>query len=84
MCFNRAFIITQSRKYNKSVFASGCFKTSCLPFVEIVDFGRICGGRERDSEKTAHVGRITKIVDYIRIVFGLPYNYKPNLSLKMI
>ena len=48
-----------------------------------VDFGRICGGRERDSEKTAHVGGITKIVGYIRIVFGLPYNYKPNLSLKM-
>ena len=42
------------------------------------------GGRESDSEKTARVGRITKIVGYIRIVFGLPYNYKPNLSLKMI
>ena len=49
-----------------------------------VDFGRIFGGRERDSENTAHVGRITKIVDCIRIVFGLRYNYKPNLSLKMI
>ena len=49
-----------------------------------VDFGRIWGGRERDSENAAHVGRITKIVDCIRIVFGLPYNYKPNLSLKMI
>ena len=63
------------------------FKTSCtLPLVEIlnVEIGRICGGREGDSEKTAHVGRITKIVDYIRIVFGLPYNYKPNLSLKVI
>ena len=39
-----------------------------------VDFGRICEGRERESEKTAHVGRITKIVGYIRIVFGLPSN----------
>ena len=68
------------------MFASGCFKTSCLLFVEIlnVDIGRICGGRERDSEKTAHGGRITKIVDCIRIVFGFPYNYKPNLSLRMI
>ena len=35
------------------------------------------GGREI-AKKTAHVGRITKIVDCIRIVFGLPYNYKPN------
>ena len=56
--------------------ASRRLAASCLPFVEImldnVDFGRICGGRERDSEKTAHVGRITKIVDCIRIVFGLP------------
>ena len=47
------------------MFASGCLKTSCLPFMtdrwDIVDFGKICGGRERDSEKTAHVGRITKI-----------------------
>ena len=41
------------------------------------------GGREI-ANKTAHVGRITKIVDCIRIVFGLPNNYKPNLSLKMI
>ena len=24
------------------------------------------------------------MVGYIRIVFGLPYNYKPDLSLKMI
>ena len=38
------------------------------------------GGRET----TAHVARITKMVGYIRIVFGLPYNYKPDLSLKMI
>ena len=69
------------------MFASGCFKTSCfIPFVEVlnVDIGRICGGRERDSEKTAHGGRITKIVDCIRIEFALPYNYKPNLSLRMI
>ena len=84
------FVSTELRaeKYNKSVFASGCFKTSCLPFRTVrrdnVDFGRICGGRERDSETTAHVGRITKMVGYIRIVFGLPYNYKLNLSLKMI
>ena len=28
----------------------------------------------------AHVGRIRKMVHCIRIVFGLPYNYKPNLS----
>ena len=41
-----------------------------------VDFGRICEGRERESEKTAHVGRITKIVGYIRIVFGLPSNWR--------
>ena len=33
------------------------------------------GGRERNSKKTAHVGRIIKIVDCIQIVFGLPYNY---------
>ena len=32
------------------------------------------GGREI-AKKTAQVGRITKIVGYIRIVFGLPYNY---------
>ena len=50
-----------------------------------IDFGRICLGiREIESEKTAHVGRITKIAHCIWIVFGLPYNYKPNLSLKMI
>ena len=42
------------------------------------------GGRERDSETSAHVGRITKMIGYIRIVFGLAYNYKPYLSLKMI
>ena len=55
------------------MFASGCFKTSCLPFMTVrwdnVDFGRICGGKERDSETTAHVGRITKMVGYVRIVF---------------
>ena len=39
------------------------------------------GGREI-AKKTAHVGRIIKLVDCIRIVFGLPYNYKPYLSLK--
>ena len=49
-----------------------------------VDISKICGGRERQSWKTAHVGRITKIVHGIRIAFGLPYNYKPVLSLKMI
>ena len=67
------------------MFASGCFETSCLPFVEIldVDIGGICGGREIE-EKTAHGVRITKIVDCIRIVFGLPYNYKPNLSLRLL
>ena len=42
------------------------------------------GERERESEKTAHVGMITEIVDCIRIVFGWPHNYTPNLSLKMI
>ena len=66
------------------MFASGCFKTSCCVLFTVrwdnVDFHRICGGRERDSEKTAHLGRITKIVDCIQIVFGLSYNYKPNLS----
>ena len=37
ICVNRAIIIThRAEKYNmKSVFASGCFKTSCLPFVVI-------------------------------------------------
>ena len=82
ICFNRAFIKNITKK---SMFASGCFKTSCCVLCTVrwdnVDFGRICGGRKRDS---AHVGRITKIVDCIWIVFGLPYNYKPNLSLKMI
>ena len=34
------------------------------------------GGRERErAKKTAHVGRITKTADCIRIVFDLPYNY---------
>ena len=41
------------------------------------------GGREI-AKTSAHVGRITKMIGYIRIVFGLPYNYKPDLSLKMI
>ena len=64
------------------MFASGCFKMSCCVLFTVhwdnVDFGRICRGRERDtcSEKTAHVGTITKIVDCIRIVSGLPFNYK--------
>ena len=53
-------------------------------FKIVKEYEPCCGGRERESEKTAHVGMITKIVDCIRIVFGLPYNYKPNLSLKMI
>ena len=67
----------------KSVFASGCF--NCLPFVEIMLIlaESAEGGREI-AKKTAHVGRITKIVDCIRIELGFPYNYKPNLSLKMI
>ena len=48
----------------------------------IYHIGRICGERERDAvRKTARGGSITKIVDCIRIVFGLPNNYKPNLSL---
>ena len=65
--------------------ASRRLVTSCLPFVEInVHIGRIYGGRERENENIALVGRITKIVECIRIVFGLRYNYKPNLSLKMI
>ena len=33
-------------------------------------------------KKTAYVSWITKIADCIQIVCGLPYNYKPNLSLK--
>ena len=49
-----------------------------------VDIRRICGGRERDSEKKSHGGWITNIVDCIRIVFGLPFNHKPNVSLRMI
>ena len=35
-------------------YTSDCFKSSCLPFVEILNVDisyRICGGRERDSEK---------------------------------
>ena len=32
------------------------------------------GGSEV-AKKTVHVGRITKIVDCIRIVFDLPYNF---------
>ena len=40
--------------------------------------------REREIAKNSPRGRITKIVDCIRIVFGLPYNYKPNLSVRMI
>ena len=66
----------------------------CLPRVALipelftvgrdnVDIGRICGGRERESEKTIP-RRITKIVHCIRIVFGLPYNYKQDLLLKVI
>ena len=60
----------------KSVFASGCF--NCLPFVEIMLILTESGEGERGGEskknKIAHVGRITDIVDCIRIVFGLPYN----------
>ena len=41
-------------------------------------------GGKKQAKKTGHVDRITKIVGYILMVFGLPYNYKPNLSLKMI
>ena len=63
--------------------ASRRLAASRLPFVEIMLI-LAERGRERENEKTAHVGTITKIVDCIRIVFGLPYNYKPNLSLKMI
>ena len=57
VCSNRAFIMTRSRKNitKKSVFVSGCSKTSCCVLFTVrwdnVDFGRICGGRERDSEK---------------------------------
>ena len=40
-------------------------------------------GREI-AKKSAHGGRITKIVDCIWIMFALPYNYKPNLSLRLI
>ena len=65
--------------------ASRRLAASCLPFVEIklILAESAEGGREM-AKITAHVGRITKIVDCIRIVFGLPYNYKLNLSLKMI
>ena len=59
-----------------------------IPFVEILNVDisyRQNLQREGERErKTAHGGRITKIVDCLRIVFGLPYNYKPNLSLTMI
>ena len=66
--------------------ASRRLAASCLPFIEIMLIlaESVEAERERDSKKTAHVGRITKIVDCIRIVFGLPNSYKPNLSLKMI
>ena len=61
------------------MFASGCFKTFCLPFIEMLIWvGSVEGERER--KKPAHVGRIRKIEHWIRIVFGLPYDYKPNLS----
>ena len=53
-------------------------RVSCLPCLS-----RICGEGGK-VKKPAHVGRITKIVHCIRIVFGLHYNYKPNLSLKRI
>ena len=83
--FKRAFIITQRRKIKQIRFCLGLLQDVLFTIRwDNVDFGRICGGRERDSENTAHVGRITKIVECIRIVFGLPYNYNPNLSLKMI
>ena len=36
-CFNRAFMITQSRKIKPIRFASGCFKASCLLFVVILN-----------------------------------------------
>ena len=37
VCFNRAFYNSSGPKTdNKSVFASSCFKTSCLPFVPIM------------------------------------------------
>ena len=59
----------------------GCFRKLCLPLVlqgvlftfrrYDVDIGTICRGRERESEYTAHVGRITKRADCIRIAFGL-------------
>ena len=49
-----------------------------------VDIARICGGRDRErGKKTANVGRIRKIVYCMQILFGLPYNCKPNLSMKM-
>ena len=68
--------------------ASRRLAASCLPFVEIMLIlaESAEGGKEMVKNETAHVGRITKIVDCFRIVFGLPYNYmyKQNLSLKMI
>ena len=72
----------KKRRQMPGVCPGGCWSFDLTDTLN-VDIGRICG-RERDSEKPAHGGRITKTVDCIRIVFGLPYNYKPNLSLRMI
>ena len=54
--------------------ASRRLAASCLPFVEIMLIlaESAEGGREI-AKKKVHVSRITKIVDCIGIVFGLPY-----------
>ena len=71
--------------------ASGCFRG--VLFIVRRDIkcrytlsslvGSTEGEREK-AKKTAHFGRIRKIVHCIWIVFGLPYSYKPNVSLKKV
>ena len=82
--------MSQSRKIKQIRVCLGLLQDvllrSYLPFVELMLIlaESAEGGREI-AKKTAHVSRIIiKIVDCIRIAFGLPYNYKPNLSLKII
>jgi len=42
--------------------------------------GRLSAERERERERTAPCGRITKIIPNIHSIFSLLYKYKPNLS----
>ena len=79
ICFKRAFMTENSDPKNviQIHVCLGLLQKLFTLFTirrDNVDIGRICGGRERESEET--IGRITKIVHCIRIVFGLPYNYQ--------